>query len=438
MTSKEMRLKAKECLEKAQALQALIEAENRQPTEEEQATFEALVAEAEMWSRRGDVQARMEAQVDQLEEIDDPRQIARVPAYAIDHDEEARGGWRNFGEFAAAVYQACPQVQGPVDQRLSLLAAATGMQQAVGSQGGYLVPPSFATTIWDGLNRASNSLLAMTDNYTVTGESLTFVANAEVSRATGSRWGGMQGWWLAEAEEMQASKPTFRKVKIEPQQLGVFVYCTDKLLRNSTTALEQYLTRAATDEIAFLVGDAIVNGNGAGKPLGIMNSGSLISVAKESGQAAATIVAENIIKMWARLHPNSQGNAVWLINPSCVTQLWQMTVGVGTSGLPVYMPPGGLSTAPYATLVGRPVMPLEYCAALGTVGDIILADMGAYVTGTQGGVESASSIHLRFNFNESCFRFLFAVDGQSWVNASINPYKGSDSLSPFVALATRA
>jgi HK97 family phage major capsid protein len=254
----------------------------------------------------------------------------------------------------------------------------------------------------------------------------------------GNRWGGVRGYWIAEADQITKSKPTFRKVKIEPQQLGVFVYVTDKLLRNSAVALEQYLSRAAIDEINFNVGDAIINGSGAGKPLGVLNSGSLIGVDKEVGQAAATIVSENLIKMWARMHPASKANAVWLVNPAVEGVLPLMTIGVGAAGVTSYLPPGGLSQSPYALLFGRPIVPCEYCAALGTVGDIILADLKAYLSGTRGGVESAMSIHLRFDYAETAFRFLFEVDGQPWVNSAITPYKGSDTLSPFVALDTRA
>ncbi len=84
-------------------------------------------------------------------------------------------------------------------------------------------------------------------------------------------------------------------------------------------------------------------------------------------------------------------------------------------------------------------MPTEYNATLGTVGDIILADMGSYVTGTRGGVSSAASIHLKFDYLETAFRFVYEMDGQTWLASAITPYKGgSNTLSPFVALATRA
>ena len=62
----------------------------------------------------------------------------------------------------------------------------------------------------------------------------------------------------------------------------------------------------------------------------------------------------------------------------------------------MYIPAGGLSEKPYATLFGRPVIPLEQCNAAGEVGDIILADIGQYLMIDKGGVKAASSIHVRF------------------------------------------
>lgn len=351
--------------------------------------------------------------------------------------DDSKRGFKNFADFAMSVQNSMTPGR-MADDRLRIQ-AATGMSQDVAANGGYLVPPTFSSTIWDGMNSMPDNLLNRTDSYTVQGESLTFPANAETSRAAGSRYGGIRGYWLNEAGQVTASKPTFRQVKIEPQQLGVLCYVTDKLLNNSSVALEQYLTRAASDEINFLIGDAIINGSGAGQPKGIVNSAARVSVSKEAGQAAASVVLANIVKMWARCHAKSRANSVWLINQDVEPQLQQLSIAVGVGGMPAYLPPGGISEAPYARLMGRPVLPIEWCATVGTEGDIILADLKSYVTGVKGGIEAASSIHLKFDYAETAFRFLFAVDGQPWMAAPITPYKGtSNTQSAFVTLAVRA
>ncbi len=350
------------------------------------------------------------------------------------NEQDPTRGFSALGEFATSVYQA-GLPGGMQDSRLPI-GAITGHGQLSGPDGGFLVPPAFSTAIWDALNESPDNLLARTDSYPVTGDSLTFNANAETSRATGSRYGGIRAYWIAEGQQMTGSKVKFRQLKLEPQQLAVMATVTDKLLRNAP-ALDSYLMRAAVDEINFEVGNAIINGDGIGKPLGVLNSDALVGVTKETGQAAATIVTENIIKMFARCHARSRPSAVWFYNQDIEPQLMLLTIDVGTGGLPVFMPPGGLSAAPYGTILGRPAIPIEYAQALGTKGDIMLLDLGAYATGTAGGIDSAASIHLRFDYNETTFRFLFSVDGRPWLVSPITPFKGS-TLSPFVALNTRS
>jgi len=250
----------------------------------------------------------------------------------------------------------------------------------------------------------------------------------------------VRGYWIAEADQVTSSKPTLRQLKLEPEELAVLIYMTNKLIRNNLMALDQYMVKAASEEITFMVSDAIINGSGTGKPLGIANAanGCKIEISKETGQAATTIVTENLDAMWARLLTRAKPNAVWLVNQDCEPQLAGLNRAVGTAGALVYSPPGGISQLPYGTIKGRPVKEIEFCATLGTAGDIILADFGYYATGTRGGVGADSSIHLRFDYAETAFRFMFEVDGQPWLQSAITPFKGTNTQSPFLTLATRS
>lgn len=414
------------------------------PTDEQEAEFKAIDSDLEKVARAIDrhnahadrVKARPGKSTDDLD-LDEPERadVRHVKDRVMDDPQR---GFKSLGHFGQSVARAMTPGAGGPDEQMQIYAAATGMSQGVGSEGGFTVPPSFANSIWDRINSGVDNLLNRTDNYTVEGESLTFNANAETNRATGSRYGGVRGYWIAEADQITSSKPKFRQVKLEPQQLAVLVYSTEKLLRNSGVALEQYLTRAASEEINWLIGESIINGTGAGQPRGIVGHTSTVSVAKESGQAAATIVKKNIDKMWARLHPRARANSVWFINVDVEPALEDLSMDVGTGGVPVYLPPGGITDTPNARLKGRPVLPIEYCATLGTVGDIILADLSGYAVGLQGGLESAMSMHIRFEYAEMAFRWMFAIDGRPWLESALTPAKGSNTLSTFVTLATRA
>ena len=176
-------------------------------------------------------------------------------------------------------------------------------------------------------------------------------------------------------------------------------------------------------------------------PLGILESNALVTQDKEDGQAADSVVAENIVYMWSRMPAENRMRASWFINQEVEPRLQLMDMAVGTGGQLVYLPAGGLSASPYGSLMGRPVVPIEHASALGDLGDIILADMSQYYFAEKGGIREATSIHVRFIYDEMTFRFLVRYDGLPSWSSALTPYKGdstSGTLSPFVTLEARA
>lgn len=335
---------------------------------------------------------------------------------------------------------------GQVDARLRNKAVndagvalkATGLSEGVPADGGFLIQQEFVPTL---LARVYETgiLVSKVDRQKVGPNSngMKFPADAETSRADGSRAGGIQMYWAAEAGAKTASIPQFRHISLELKKLIGLCYVTDELLQDAI-ALEVYINKKFTEEMGFKLDDGIVNGTGAGQMLGIMASPALVTVAKETNQVALTIVSANVIKMRARLWSKSRKNSVWLINQDIETQLHQLNQAVGTGGIPVYMPMNGLSSEPYDSLYGRPIIPIEQCQTVGTLGDIILADLSQYLMIDKGGMQAASSIHVKFLYDETAFRFVYRCDGQPWWNSALTPFKGTNTQSPFVALATRS
>lgn len=438
----------------AKAIHALAAKENRDLTAEELAQANAHLDAADaLKATAASEQAASEAQAAaaaRLASADadlakpQPRRLAATSATPLVAreavlDDPARG-FKSFGDFALEILDCGPS-RSAIDSNQRLRAAVgTGMTQGVTAEGGVLVPPAFSKVIWDGARQKSESMLGYCDVQPIDPgvESVTIPAIAETSRATGSRWGGVRGYWKSELSAMTESRPKMRDVKIEPKELYVLGYVSDKLLRNAPGTASSILATAAADEINFLIGDSVFNGDGAGKPVGVISHASTVSVAKETGQVAATIVKANIDKMWARCHANWRNNAVWFVNQACEPELENLSMVVGTGGVPVYLPAGGVADTPNARLKGRPVVVVEYCQALGTKGDIVLADLKSYLVGLRGMVDQASSMHLKFDYAQTAFRFIFEVDGQPWMASPITPFKGSATLSPVVALDTRS
>jgi len=264
---------------------------------------------------------------------------------------------------------------------------------------------------------------------------MTFNAENESSRINGARRGGIQAFWACEAADKEDSHPTFRQMELSLNKVIGLVYATDELLEDAT-ALEGWIMRNLPEELRFVVEDSIINGLGGGMPQGIMGSPCLVTVAPEPAQAITTVVSENVINMWARRYIGAR-DYVWLIHQDVTPQLHQMNLGVGAGGGLTYMPPGGLSGAPYATLMGRPVLEIEYCQTLGVTGDIILAALSEFQMIDKGGMQSASSIHVRFTNDETVFRFVYRCDGQPKWNLPLTPFHGNNTVSPFVVLDGR-
>jgi HK97 family phage major capsid protein len=389
------------------------------------AAIEAVAAFQEELAKRARTNDAGYATGDQIEVVKD---AAEVP-------------FKGLGHQLKAVQVAAVTGGQNVDPRLAFLnkaIKATGMSEGVPSDGGFLVQTDFATEL---MRRAYETGLITSRcdrkqaSANANGATINYVD--ETSRATGSRWGGIQAYWLAEAGTKTASKPKFGQMNLKLNKLIGLAYATDELLAD-TSLLGSIITEGFAEEFGWLLDNAVFRGTGAGTPLGILIGGSLVTVSKETGQAAKTVVAENVLNMWSRMYARSRLNGAWYINQDIEPQLFSMDLPVGTGGTPVYMPPGGLSQSPYASLMGRPVIPVEQASTLGTIGDIVFADFSQYVLLEKGGIESATSIHVQFVTDETAFRFVLRVDGQpKWVSA-LTPANGTNTLSPFVALETRS
>lgn len=345
---------------------------------------------------------------------------------------------RAFANFLAAVQRAEPRVNGHVDPRLHRMTAAAGSNEAVGSEGGFLVDTQVAPELMRVVFESSQ--LASRCNRIPIGAGFNGIKvkmSDETSRASGSRWGGVQVYWKAGGDAPTAKKPAFKEVALDLQKVIGLWYTTDELLED-VTALADIGLQAFGEEIAFAVDDAIFRGTGAGQPKGITASGALVSVAAESGQEADTVYYENVCKMLSRLTPGSYSRAAWLINADVLPQLLTMTLGGAVGGTPVYLPPGAASVQPYGTLFGLPVIINEHSSTVGDVGDIVLADLGYYLLIDKGAITPASSVHVNFIYDETAFRFTYRVNGTPMLSSAITPAQGSLTLSPFVALAARA
>ena len=450
MDLKELRKQYGEKVARMEALAEAAKKENRGLSEDEGKEFDAVEVEVKNLKRnieRAEVLAREQEERGRATTSPIDIQVTRGEG----EDEKGKCVvYSTFGEqlrdvaaLAKDPYSAnTSEVRKRVDLANKITRAASGHSEAVAADGGALVITDFASEILD------KAYLLAPFASKVKRYGLTSGANGikipyvdETSRADGSRQGGIRAYWEEEAAAYTATKGKFGLMELNLKKLIGAAYITDELLGDAGV-LGSWVTQAFQREFAFKLDDAFINGDGAGKPSGILNSSALVSVAKEVSQTAATINANNLAKMLARVPEANLPGCIWLYNQAAKAQLMTLGLTVGSNSYPVMLQ-GGITGnmmggVPVNTVLGIPAFASEHCAALGTVNDIILVDTQAYIAIDKGGIKSAQSVHVRFLYDENCFKFTYRVDGQPAWRTGLTPFKGSDTLSPYVVVATRA
>lgn len=345
---------------------------------------------------------------------------------------DPRAGFASMADFAISVRRSAGGPGAGVDPRLVSMMAATPstFHREGGTPEGYLVPPEFRDAIWrvvDSLDTLFNLIDGTPTNSNA--------VNDLIDETTPWGSGGVQCYWADEAALMTQSKaalPLPRTLRVN--KLYALVPASDELLTDGPR-LSNLLTQKSGEAIAWKRDEAIINGTGVGQPKGYMKSGALVSVAKEAGQATATIVAANVLKMMTRILPGSLARAVWMCNQDILPQIATLSL----NNYPMWMVPGvGMQQAPAGMLMGRPIRFNEHAKTLGLQGDLQLVDLKGYY-GLYKSLEPefATSIHLWFDYGLQAFRWTFRFGGQPHLSAPVSPANGSATKSHFVVLDDR-
>jgi HK97 family phage major capsid protein len=373
----------------------------------------------------------VQEQLDALEKLEAMAKANATREPATVHNNAEDRPFKSSADFFSAVIGAGKAALngGPIDPRLQKL--ASGANESIDSEGGFLVDVDTSNELMQRAYTVGTLASKCRQIPISAGANGTKINGVdETSRANGSRYGGIQSYWASEAATVTATQPKFRRIELYLKKLFALAYATEEQLADGPQ-LQAFINDNVPQEIAFKLDDAILNGTGAGQPLGILTSAAYVSQAAEAAQTATTLNAANISKMFGRMWAGSMPKAEWFMNQDVWQQLPQMTL----ANMPIYAP--NFTVSPYGTLFGKPINIIEQAATLGTLGDVSLMDLSQYALATKGGVKQAVSMHVRFLYDEQVFKFTMRVDGQPMWNAPLTPFKGSATQSPFIFLAAR-
>lgn len=297
------------------------------------------------------------------------------------------------------------------------------LQMGVGNLGGFIVPEQFDRSIrmvndQAAIFRPRCQVIPAGDPP----DAAITIPALDQSGANGV-YSGVVVTWIGEGDLKPETQPSFREIKLEPQEVAAHTILTDKLLRNSAAAgalVTSLLRKAiiASEEDAFFTGDGI------GKPLGIIGHPAAIVVVRAGANA---IAYADVVNMFARA--KFGGRLAWIASQTVLPQLMQMV----DAGNNLVWQPNAREGAP-GTLLGIPVLLNDQSPILGAEGDLVLVDLDYYLIKDGSGIAIAMSEHPLFTRNQTIIKAFWNVDGQPWLNTPLLQRDGASTVSPFVVL----
>lgn len=339
------------------------------------------------------------------------------------------GKFENIGQLFADL---ALERQGHRESAERLRAIRNEFASAVPSDGGFLVPEEYRadlmTTALEGaLVRPRARVIPM-------GVPRVKFPMVEDTNHSSALFGGVVAYWTAERGQLVNSSPKFGEVTLDVNKLTMRTSIPNELVNDSSISVTSYVEQSFPEALRWYEDDAFIDGSGVGKPLGWNNAKNTarIVVAKESGQAADTIVRQNITKMYSRMLPTSLGRAVWFANLDTFPALAELAA---TDNSPVWLQT--LVGGPPASILGRPLIFTEKMPSVGDLGDLAFVDLSYYLIGDRQQMTAMWSEHTEFDEDALAYRLISRVDGRPWLKNPITPKKGANTLSPFVTLEAR-
>ena len=241
------------------------------------------------------------------------------------------------------------------------------LQEGVDADGGYLVPEEYDSRLIDGL-KEENIIRKLGHRITTSGERKINIAATKPAAA-----------WIDEGEALTFSDATFSQINLDAHKLHVAVKVTEELLYDNAFQLENYIIEEFYKALANAEEDDFINGDGTGKPLGILAASGGAEVGVTAASATA-ITADEVINLVYSLKRPYRKNAVFILNDQTIAALRKLKDGNGA-----YMWQPALVAGEPDKLLGYPVYTSAYMPTVEAgAKTIIFGDLSYYNIGDRG------------------------------------------------------
>lgn len=362
-----------------------------------------------------------------------------APGAALERKYKEEDRFTSFGDICLAIKEeARPSANPRRAELMRKMENVRSFQNSFGSEdpgaGGFLIPEIMRSEL---LELAVEESIVRSRATVIPMSTLRVpIPTVDDTSHVSSLFGGVTYYWAEESSSLPESQASFGRVILDAKKLTGFFKVPNELLADAPAFSSWFGTRiprglAWAEDVAFLTE------TGAGTPEGIISGPGYIQVPKETGQATATIVWANLVKMYSRMLPQSLSSAVWIASHDTFPQIAQLSLsqpGIWLGGWAAR----DASDAPPVNIMGRPVFFTEKVPPVGSVGDISFVDLSYYLIGDRQAVSVSASEHFAFQNDQTAYRIISRVDGRPWLQTPLTPHNGSSAtLSAYVGLAAR-
>lgn len=323
------------------------------------------------------------------------------------------GEFKNMNEFFSVL------ASGRYDPRLE----ARDQMIGVGSIGGAVVPNDFAEIIWS-MPLEESIVMSRAKIFPIrTGTSITIPQLDGLDHS--SNIGGLSLRFEAEGGTASDQEAQFSDIEVTAYWAAIYAAASNKLLRSGIDFASQ-LGEAMRNALVFGTDEVLLGGSGVGRPLGIRNAPSRITVDRAT---ANEISYADILNMFSRLHPGCVRNACWMASPSAIPQLctlkdsannnlWVVNASAG-------MPP---------TILNIPVVFSEKIPGLGNEADLVLCDPSQLAVAIKQDILAERVEGPRWYQNMTNFRISIQIGATPLWKTVCTPANGGASLSWAIVL----
>ena len=270
------------------------------------------------------------------------------------------------------------------------------LQVGTDSEGGYLVPDEFEKTLIESLEEENIFRKLATVIKTSSGDRKIPVVASKGSAS-----------WVDEEGLIPESDDSFGQVSIGAYKLGTLIKVSNELLNDSVFNLEAYISKEFGRRCGAKEEDAFFNGNGTGKPTGILDA----TYGAETGviaDAVDKITADEITDLFYSLKAPYRKRAVWVLNDSTVKAIRKLKDGNGN-----YLWQPALTEGTPDTILGRPVYTSAYMPSIAAgARTVIFGDLSYYWVADRQGRTFKKLSELYATTDQTGFMATQRVDGK--------------------------